>query len=539
MNAIPPNNPKFPMRHPFFTFHQTSLLKVSCLCLFVVFTLLLSCQTDQPLPSVEQWGVFELEFSGPDSGNPYLEVEFFAEFTSEEGERVQVPGFYDGEGVYRLRFSPPSQGIWHYQTNSETSNLDGKSGSVRATAPTGENYGPLRIVNTFYLQYADGTPYYGIGTTAYQWTSVKQSIQEKTLETLSDSPFNKIRMCVFPKHYQYGNESEPWAYPFHREGEANDFTQPNFAFFQNFDKRVRELMDRGIQADVILFHPYDRWGYAAMGKEMNEKYVRYLMARLSAYRNVWWSLANEWDIPSIKETIDWRGIGEMLQREDPHQRFRGIHNWYSSEEHFYDHTEDWITHVCTQTYEFWNAIRWRDRYQKPLLFDEMRYEGNVPSGWGNLSGEEMTAYFWMAGLSGGYPTHGDTFRNDSDEETEVRWWAKGGTLMGTSPDRIAFFREIMEKLPVHEMSPVFIASEDPKNLMKNQYLFEKPGEVYMLYTGSEGQTLSVNLSGSGPYLLQVIDTWGMEIVEERTVTSGEFSFTTQKPYTALLLKRAD
>ena len=57
----------------------------------------------------------------------------------------------------------------------------------------------------------------------------------------------------------------------------------------------------GIQADVILFHPYDRWGYSKMGKEMNERYVRYMIARISAYRNVWWSLANEWDVPDIKE----------------------------------------------------------------------------------------------------------------------------------------------------------------------------------------------------------------------------------------------
>lgn len=155
----------------------------------------------------------------------------------------------------------------------------------------------------------------------------------------------------------------------------------------------------GIQADVILFHPYDAWGYSEMGDEMNNRYVRHMIARLSAYRNVW-SLANEWDVPEIQNTIDWDGIGTMLQKEDPHQRFRGIHNWYNSEDHFYDHSRPWITHVSTQTSQFYNAIKWRKRYQKPLLFDEMRYEGNVPSGWGKLTGQEMASYFWMAGLSG-------------------------------------------------------------------------------------------------------------------------------------------
>lgn len=46
-----------------------------------------------------------------------------------------------------------------------------------------------------------------------------------------------------------------------------------------------------------------------MGNETNEKYVRYMIARLSAYRNVWWSLANEWDIPRLKVAVDWERIG--------------------------------------------------------------------------------------------------------------------------------------------------------------------------------------------------------------------------------------
>ncbi|WP_158858732.1 DUF5060 domain-containing protein [Lunatibacter salilacus] len=499
--------------------------------------LIASCQSADSYEKVERWDIFELELRGPVAGNPYMEVELHAVFEGENGNTIQVPGFYDGEGIFRVRFSPAEEGVWSYITVSNSANLAGKTGKISCIAPSGENHGPLKIINTYYLQYADSSPYYGIGTTAYQWTSVKQSIQEKTLETLRDSPFNKIRMCIFPKDYVYGNKTEPWAYPFARDSVTNDFTKPNVAFFQNFDKRVKQLMDMGIQADVILFHPYDRWGYAEMGAEMNEKYVRYVMARLSAYRNVWWSLANEWDVPSIKESIDWKGIGTLLQQEDPHQRFRGIHNWYSSEDHFYDHTESWITHVSTQTYEFYNAERWREMYQKPLLFDEMRYEGDVESGWGNLTGEEMSAYFWMAGLSGGYPTHGDTFKNDSDDETEVRWWAKGGTLMGESPDRIAFFKSIMEELPIREMEPKLIPGENPKELMKNQYLLSNPGEIYLIFAPEADQEIVMDLPGDGTYNLQVLDTWGMEIKEEKPINAGEFRFITSDPYTALKFVR--
>jgi hypothetical protein len=270
-----------------------------------------------------------------------------------------------------------------------------------------------------------------------------------------------------------------------------------------------------------------------MGKEMNEKYVRYMIARLSAYRNVWWSLANEWDVPEIREKIDWEGIGTLLQREDPHQRLRGIHNWYDTEDHFYDHSRPWITHVSAQTSRFYQALQWRERYKKPLLFDEMRYEGDVPSGWGNLSGKEMASYFWMSGLSGGYGTHGDTYRNNADDSTEVRWWAKGGELVGESPERIKFFRSVMEEAPVHEMNPVLIDQGVPENLNNNIYILSKPGEYYLVYVAAPGQTIEVKLEGQAPYNLDIIDTWNMQVVGQKSVEPGIFQYKTELPYTAL------
>ena len=487
--------------------------------------------------TIEQWDVFEVVLNGPSDGNPYMDIELDAVFKNDE-ESISVPGFYDGDGIYRIRFSPDTEGEWSYRTKSNLEELSGKKGSFNCIPAIGDNHGPLKIVNTFYFEYADGEPFYSVGTTAYQWPSVKQSIQKKTIETLASAPFNKIRMCVFPKSYIYGNETEPWMYPYKREGDQNDYNQPNYEFFQNFDQRVKQLRDMGIQADVILFHPYDKWGYSKMGKDRNEKYVRNMIARISAYRNVWWSLANEWDVPAIKDSIDWEGIGQLLQNEDPHQRLRGIHNWYGSEDHFYDHSRPWITHVSTQTSQFYNAIKWRNQYQKPLLFDEMRYEGDVPSGWGNLSGEEMTSYFWMAGLSGGYPMHGETLQNDSDT-AEVRWWAKGGTLMGKSPQRIAFFKSIMENAPVKEMQPELYDKGNPEDLNNNVYVFSNPGKYYLAYVANEGKTIRIELPGNTKYQLEVIETWNMNSLKKDIVEPGNFKYKTTAPYTAIKILRKD
>jgi len=494
------------------------------------------CNEQKEEVKIEQWDVYEVVLNGPSTDNPFMKVELSSVFKNKD-ERISVPGFYDGNGIYRIRFSPPTQGTWNYVTESNSAGLSDKKGKFSCVAPTGNNHGPVNIVNTWNLQYADGSPYFAVGTTAYQWTSVKQSVQEKTLKTLAEAPFNKIRMCVFPKSYVYGNETEPWMYPFQRNGDENDFSQPSYEFFQNFDKRVEQLLKLGIQADVILFHPYDRWGYSKMGKEMNEKYVRYMIARLSAYRNVWWSLANEWDVPEIKSTIDWEGIGTLLQQEDPHQRLRGIHNWYDTEDHFFDHTRPWVTHVSAQTALFYNAIRWREKYRKPLLFDEMRYEGDVPSGWGNLSAEQMTSFFWMAALSGGYGTHGDTFRNDADDSTQVRWWAKGGTLPGKSPEKIGYFKSIIEQALFNEMTPELYDQGDPKNLNNNIYVFSKTGEYYLAYVADAGQMIELKLPGDENYKMEVIDTWNMRIAEQTEAEAGTFKYKTTSPYTALRIHK--
>ena len=70
-----------------------------------------------------------------------------------------APGFYDGAGTYRLRFSPPQQGQWTYKTSSTAKNLDAKAGGFTAIKPTGANHGPVKVFKTFHFAYADGTPF--------------------------------------------------------------------------------------------------------------------------------------------------------------------------------------------------------------------------------------------------------------------------------------------------------------------------------------------------------------------------------------------
>lgn len=513
---------------------------ITLLVLFLLFAVGVHAAVEYKDVAVERWGVFELVAMGPNADTAYVDVTFGAIFKN-GAESITVPGFYDGDGKYKVRFSPPSLGRWTFETKSNREELAATTGSLVATPPLPGNHGPVQVADTFYLKYADGTPYYGVGTTAYQWTSVDQSIQRKTVESLAKAPFNKIRMCVFPKWYQHGNRTEPWAYAFQRNGEESDFTRPNLEFFRNFEHRVRQLMAMGIEADVIVFHPYDNWGYSNMGSENDDRYVRYLIARLSAYRNVWWSMANEYDLmidKKMKTLEDFDRFFQIFQNEDPHHRLRGIHNWYSSEEHYYDHSRPWVTHVSTQTHQFYNQPKWRDRYQKPILMDEMRYEGDVASGWGKLTADEMTSYFWMAALAGGYPTHGDTYDNRAGDG-ETRWWGKGGTLPGRSVERIAFFRKIIEEAPLHEMTPTVESTGKPETLADNIHVLAKPGKYYLAYVANPGKVIQLELPEGVRYRVELINVQNMTINPLPDAVPGKFSFQTTASYTALRIVAAN
>ena len=132
----------------------------------------------------------------------------------------------------------------------------------------------MQVFKTFYLRYADGTPYHQFGTTCYAWVHQTQELQEQTLQTLAASPFNKIRFCVFPKAYAY-NQNEPALFAFQKQaGGGFNFDRPDPAFWRHFEQRILDLQRLGIEADLILWHPYDRWGFADMSDEQDDRYLR-------------------------------------------------------------------------------------------------------------------------------------------------------------------------------------------------------------------------------------------------------------------------
>lgn len=473
---------------------------------------------------VNRWDVFEVTLNGPKDGNPFVEQKVTGEFTSEQ-ESIQVEGFYDGEGIYKVRFMPSFEGAYQYTIHTSFSE-ECFTGTFIADKAKENNHGPVHVKDTYHFSYADGTPYISIGTTCYVWPLQDEQTKQKTLETLKNSSFNKIRFCIFPKHYVY-NFKDPACFPY--EGtpmdcsvlnednfmdyagkeEGNKFDKKTFVptYFRNIEEQIQKLKEMGIEADLILFHPYDRWGFSMMSREEDELYLRYVIARFACFSNVWWAMANEWDLFQHKTEDDFEHNASVIVKYDPYHHLRSIHNCIK----MYDHSKKWITHVSYQRIDLYKTVEvtdeLREKFHKPVVLDEIGYEGNIQFGWGNLTAEEEVRRFWESAMRGGYPGHGETYLS----EDNILWWSHGGSLHGESYQRFALLKQIMEEVPGCEIAPLnnewdstcAIPQKDVNEEIKQQYIY---------YYGFQRPAYrDFYVDDITDYAVDVIDTWNMEI----------------------------
>jgi hypothetical protein len=489
------------------------------ICTLIVLALFAPGFTATPATAadtVEQWGVYEIAMNGPTNGNPFLDVQFSAVF-SNGSKSVEAAGFYDGDGVYRVRFMPDQTGAWHYKTRSNRRALSRRTGTFTVTPPAGNNHGPVRVRNTYHFAYADGTPFKQIGTTIYNWLDTPEELQEETLKTLAASPFNKARMLVTQQKTAYRKQFPPPRWPFVGTPPHDwDLTRFNPEYFRHYEKRLAQLRDLGIEADLILFNPYGKWGFEKMDAAGDERYVRYVVARFGAYRNVWWSLANEYDFLHSKTEADWDRLGALLQRCDPFNHLRSIHNGAL----LYDQNQPWVTHASIQNGVAveapGSAELYRDVYRKPVVYDEIKYEGDARYRWADLTGFDMVHRFWCGTAGGTYVGHGDYFTT----VVEDTWTSFGGKLRGESAPRLAFLRKILEDGPANGLDPID-KWNDPDTV-------GVPGEYYLTYFGRSTPTNRVfelykrGVTDGMRFKVDVIDIWDM------TITPVEGEFVTRK-----------
>jgi hypothetical protein len=104
--------------------------------------------------------------------NPYdaREVILDAAFTAPDGSEMIMPGFWDGDESWRLRFTPSQEGTWQYALTLTDANGTSQPHEGDFNVTPSDLHGwlqPGNMVNAdysgHYLVHHDGTPFYGLG----------------------------------------------------------------------------------------------------------------------------------------------------------------------------------------------------------------------------------------------------------------------------------------------------------------------------------------------------------------------------------------
>lgn len=266
-------------------------------------------QESEIMLEVERRDVLELEFTSDTKyDNPFIDVVVDCTFTAPSKKMYIIPGFYDGENTWKIRFSPNETGWWSYKT---LANLNYSSliteGRFEVAEPDKPIRGFLKTCPGKYwgLQYESGEPCFILGDTMYNIFGVAYCDLnvEGVLKRRAQQGFNLIRARLQVSPYHPPEGYSDWqtrsTWPWQGSPQKPVFDRFNLEYFKTVDKVMRLAADLGIGFEMIM----EAWGFEYPFNQRNvfvpeyeELWMRYLVARYDAFSSVYmWTLMNEYE----------------------------------------------------------------------------------------------------------------------------------------------------------------------------------------------------------------------------------------------------
>ncbi|CAN5336660.1 hypothetical protein BH20BAC1_BH20BAC1_09430 [soil metagenome] len=298
----------------------------------------------QHADSVERFDKFEVGINiKADFINPFDpdEIDISATFTSPSGKAFLIYGFYDYSSgtMWKLRFAPTETGVWKYVITVKDKTGKDVSDIKSFKAVSSPWHGILKIAtNQRYLEFTDGTPFYGVGLWYNDGYSGYNSgrIKAEELDNLKELGVNFISTYIAP---------------------LESIGSGIGRYDQNLCGRLDEILDllekRDMQLSLNLwFHSYlseTVWGGGNIRWETNpyqqitaakdfyksneawtyqEKLYRYMIARWGYSRALGiWFIVDEvngtdgWVSGDSLQAAAWgKKVHDYLKSNDPYQR---------------------------------------------------------------------------------------------------------------------------------------------------------------------------------------------------------------------------
>lgn len=258
--------------------------------------------TELPYRTVGEWAFT----SDWEYANPLADVTLDAIFTRPSGRESRVPAFYDGDGVWRVRFNPGEVGPWLYRVKSRPA--DGgfrQAGSFEVTPR--ETRGFLRATpgQAWGFAYEDGTPAFIFGDTTYNLFGMAHCGADVRpfMERRVRQGFNllRVRVPVSPFHPPegYSDWQTRRTWPWGGSEQSPQFDRFNLDYFRTVDRVVRIAEELGLGLEMIM----EAWGFEfpfnsrqIFTPEWEELWLRYLIARYDAFNCLaFWTPQNEYE----------------------------------------------------------------------------------------------------------------------------------------------------------------------------------------------------------------------------------------------------
>ena len=313
-------------------------------CFAAVFILCLTVRVQAEDAVVKVWDVYEISMTaGMNYANPYVDglpedspplvrVTFTATNGPWEGEKIRIPGFWDGGDIWKVRFAPPAPGAWSYVSESEDAGLNGQSGSITVVAASGEEKtdNPVRrgMIQVHsqgeragrYFTYADGTPFLWIGDTWWNWA--KEGIAFSSFKQVVDDRVRKGftigQIFLAGRGFEYDGARE-----------ATSLLDPACAVLEvgrlrDIDRMIAYANERGMTVWLCGWWSGDNLD--GIGKEHIYRWWKYIVSRYAAYNTVW-VISGEYNMKSYGGRVlsFWKELGRYVDSYDPYERIISVH----------------------------------------------------------------------------------------------------------------------------------------------------------------------------------------------------------------------
>ena len=380
--------------------------------------LLLAAGTTLPAVTIQQYNVHDFTFSARTEGNPF-DVDLAGEFSGPDGVRLRVPGFYNGNGTWVIRFSPNRLGTWSMRTVASLPALQGKSetGIDCVSNKHPSIHGRLRVDPAFpyHFIYEDGARYFLLGYEAdWLWgvdmRDPERRLMRRLIDQMAARGFNHVMVNVYAHDTAWSPEKKhqwdwgpPEMYAWEGTNENPDHSRLNPEFFRLYDGMMRALQDKGIVAHIMLKVYNKRVKWPEKWSRDEERYFRYVVARYQAFSNLVWDFSKE--SYNEKDEALQSHLMNLVREVDAYDHLTTVHD---------DDSYEWdpelnrnIDFRTDQQHTDWAQMIAFDRARRkyPVLNSEFGYErgiDNLPSYRVVHDWQEQLRRAYLVYMAGGY-----------------------------------------------------------------------------------------------------------------------------------------